>query len=391
MHRRQPLHTYYVGAHLFTTGFVSDAGNAALQALRSHAPDAAALAGIVGADTGAMEAVYPAVVSRLESAPLDDLRVDFEDGLGARSDADEDAIAAQAAADLAAAERRPEYTGIRIKPFAAPTAARALRTLDLFLGVLQKRGGVPPGFVVTLPKVERPAEATTLAEALTELETAHGIDHPIPFEIMIETGPGLIGSDGKFAVRALAAAAGDRLAGVHFGTYDFQANLGIPAAHQHLQHPACEFARRILQTTLAGTGIHLSDGSTNRLPVGDEAAVHQGWRRHYADVTNSLATGFRQGWDLHPAQLVTRYAALYAFYLADLSDISGRLRRLLDSAGAVSGDVLDDPATGHAMLGVVRRAVEVGAITADAAAAECGLTILELTGSMSFSDLLASR
>ena len=42
-------------------------------------------------------------------------------------------------------------------------------------------------------------------------------------------------------------------------------------------------------------------------------------RMHFDDVRHSLRHAYYQGWDLHPAQLPTRYAAVYSFFLEAMS------------------------------------------------------------------------
>ena len=109
-----------------------------------------------------------------------------------------------------------------------------------------------------------------------------------------------------------------------------------------MRHPACDFAQHMMQVAFAGTGVWLSDGATNIMPVPihraararahrradreNRAVVHRAWRLHADDIRHSLVNGFYQGWDLHPAQLVTRYAAVYAFFLEGLDAASERLR-----------------------------------------------------------------
>jgi hypothetical protein len=72
--------------------------------------------------------------------------------------------------------------------------------------------------------------------------------------------------------------------------------------------------------------------------------------------------GFTQGWDVHPLQLVTRWAAVWAFYRSGFDAAAPRLRNLLEQFGESThlGAVFDDPATGEALLRFVRRAAEAG-------------------------------
>ena len=151
-----------------------------------------------------------------------------------------------------------------------------------------------------------------------------------------------------------------------------------------MRHPACDFAKHVMQVALAGTGIWLSDGATNIMPVGRIAprrraltapsatriaAVHRAWRLHAEHVRHSLVNGFYQGWDLHPAQLPSRYAAVYAFFLEGLDAASERLRNFVEKAAQATlvGDVFDDAATGQGLLNYFLRAMNCGAITEDEA------------------------
>ena len=116
---------------------------------------------------------------------------------------------------------------------------------------------------------------------------------------MIETPQSILAPDGTFALRALVAAGGGRVRGAHFGVYDYTALCGITAAWQHPRHLACDFARHMMQVALAQTGVFVSDGSSNIMPI-RRRIVHTGLEDHFADVTHSLVNGFYQGWDLHP-------------------------------------------------------------------------------------------
>ena len=100
-------------------------------------------------------------------------------------------------------------------------------------------------------------------------------------------------------------AAAGRCTALHYGTYDYSAFCGIAAEYQSMAHPVADHAKLVMQAAAAGTGVRLSDGSTNILPVGDADAVRAGWRLHLRLVRRSLERGYYQGWDLHPAQLPT--------------------------------------------------------------------------------------
>jgi hypothetical protein len=153
--------------------------------------------------------------------------------------------------------------------------------------------------------------------------------------------------------------AGPRLTGLHYGTYDYSAALGIAAAHQSSDHPAADFAKQLMQVAVAGTGARAVDGSTNVLPVGSREQVHAAWQLHAGLVRRALERGFYQGWDLHPAQLVTRYVATYAFFRAALPAAADRLAAYLDRSEA---GVLDEPATARALATVVLRGLDCGAV-----------------------------
>src|SRR5215204_6327978 len=109
-------------------------------------------------------------------------------------------------------------------------------------------------------------------------------------------------------------AAGGRCVSLHYGTYDYSAACGVAAAYQSMEHPVADHAKAVMQVAAAGTGVRLSDGSSNVLPVGDSAQVHAAWAVHGRLVRRSLDRGFYQGWDLHPGQLPTRFAATYGFF-----------------------------------------------------------------------------
>ena len=309
---RQPIHTVYGGAQLFKADAAAKLGAHALRALEQHAPDAATLAHAFGLTEELAAQVRPRIASKLAREPVEDLRVDFEDGYGVRPDAEEDGHAVGCAREAAQAHARsslPPFWGIRIKPMTEELRARSVRTIDLFLSTLLDAtgGALPAGFVLTLPKLQVPEHAAALADLLDVLEPGLGLPAgALRFEIMIEQTQAVIDAGGRIGIPALVAAARGRCVAAHLGTYDYTASCGIAAAHQHMTHPACDFAKHCMQASLAGTGIWLSDGATNVMPVGGREAVHAAWRLQASHVRHSLVGGFYQGWDLHPAQLVAR-------------------------------------------------------------------------------------
>jgi citrate lyase beta subunit len=434
--RRQPVHTVYGGAHLFKSDSAVRLGGLARRSLDQFAPDFLTFAKAVGLPGSeqlpdsleqdptlisrlgtASEAmrqankpawlahsIYTRVTEKLRREPVEDFRIDFEDGYGNRPDAEEDGHAAAAANEVALgmeSETLPPFIGIRIKPFTEELRERSMRTLDIFVSTLVEKadGRLPGNFVVTLPKITVPEQVTALADLFDLLEKQTGLaDGSLKMEMMIETTQSIINANGQINLPLLLAAARGRCVAAHFGTYDYTASCSITAAYQHMMHPACDFAKHMMQVSLAGTGIWLSDGATNIMPVaphrfneGDEplkpeqiaenrAVVHRAWKLHYTHIQHSLQGAFYQGWDLHPAQLPTRYAAVYSFFLESLDAASERLRNFVEKAAKATlvGDVFDDAATGQGLLNYFLRALNCGALTEEEAVKLSGLTVAEL-------------
>jgi citrate lyase beta subunit len=395
---RQAVHTVYGGAHLFKADAARKLGDVALRALREHAPDAKTLGSIIDVAPPLAETIYPRIVAKLEREPVEDFRIDFEDGFGSRPDDEEDRFAQSAADEVAAglaAHTLPAGIGIRIKPLNEESKRRSLRTFDLFLTRLLDRtsGVLPAQFVVTLPKITTPQQVAALSSACDAFEYWRDIPkESLKFELMVETTQAIFAEDGTVALPRLIAEGRGRIVAAHFGTYDYTAACSITAAHQHMLHPVCDFAKHVMQVALAGTGIHLSDGATNLLPIGPREVVHRAWRLHAEHVRHSLVSGFYQGWDLHPAQFPTRYAAVFAFFLDGLGPASDRLRNFVDKAAQATlvDDVFDDAATGQGLLNYFLRAMNCGAITEAEAVEKSGLSVEELRAK-SFAKILASR
>lgn len=385
-HGRQPVHVVYGGAHLFKANTAQKLGAIALRALQEYAPDPPALASALEINPNFAHRIYQRIVNKLMSEPIEDFRIDFEDGFGHRSDREEDQCSQEAASELATAMRDgtlPQSIGIRIKPLSEELKHRSLRTFDLFLTKLLERSGgeLPPNFIITLPKVTAPEQVATLAMACSAFERARQLKAgTLRLELMIETTRSIIAADGSCALPHLVSEGSGRIRGVHFGVYDYTAACGITAAHQHIAHPACDFARQMMLAALSGTGIWLSDGPTNVIPIGSPEVVHRAWRQHCGNVRRSLANGFYQGWDLHPAQLPARYAAVFAFFLEGLDTFSERLKNFVANSAQASrsGNIFDDAATGQGLLNYFRRAIDCGAISEAEALEKCGLTRDEL-------------
>jgi len=414
---RQPIHTVYGGAQLYKAETTKRLGELALASLETFAPTPGELAVGMGlaptlaADTALIETVHERVKSKLEREAVEDFRIDFEDGFGARSDAEEDETAVRAAAELARGMREgivPPFIGIRIKSFGEEWARRGARTLELFVDtLLAKSGGVlPDNFVVTLPKVMIPEQPQTLVRLLELLEARHGLAvGSLRFELMIETTQALIGPDGYCPMPALLAACAGRCVGAHLGTYDFTASCNITAAYQAMDHPMCDLAKGLMLLSFAGTGVFLSDGATNVMPVAphrgkdlslaqraeNRAVVHAAWQLSHRHIRHSLEGGYYQGWDLHPAQLPVRYAACYAFFLEGLKSAAERLKNFIAKAAQATlvGEVFDDAATGQGLLNYFLRALNCGAIDLPAIE-QTGLLAAEVE-LRSFAKILAAR
>ncbi|MFF2028890.1 DUF6986 family protein [Arthrobacter sp. NPDC058192] len=374
---RQPVHTVYVPADRFSPGFAADWGAMAVAAAEARG-GIESLCALLGQDTELAAAVAPRVRAKLAREPIEDLRLDFEDGFGDRGDDAEDDAALAAASAVAAAVATgiaPPFIGIRFKCFEAATRARGLRTLDLFVSQLAAAGELPDGLILTLPKVTTVAQVEAMDFAVSRLEEVHSLPAGrLRFEVQVETPQLVLGPDGTSPVARLPHVVPGRISGLHYGTYDYSASLQISAEYQSMEHPVADFAKEVMQLAVAGTGIRLSDGSTNILPVGDN--VEQAWQLHGRLVRRSLERGYYQGWDLHPAQLPSRFAATYAFYRQGLPAAASRLRSYVEQTG---GGVLDEPATARALAAFVLRGVQCGAVGADEVPALAGVGLPQLT------------
>ncbi|MDT0381200.1 aldolase [Streptomyces sp. DSM 42041] len=385
---RQPVHTVYVPGDAVDEGTPRSWGDQALELLDAHAPDAQAFAAVLGLPDALAEPVHRRVRAKLAHQPVEDLRIDFEDGYGPRPDDEEDAAAARAARTVATICRdaapgtAPVHLGIRMKCLEAAVRDRGIRTLDVFLTGLAEAGGLPGQLVLTLPKVTYPQQVSAMVRLLEEFERAHALPSGrLGFEIQIETTQSVLGPDGTATVARMIDAAAGRCTSLHYGTFDYSAACGVGAAHQALDHPVADHAKAVMQVAAAGTGVRLSDGSTNVLPVGATARVHDAWRLHHDLVRRSLARAYYQGWDMHPGHLPTRYAAVYAFYREGMEQAAARLAAY---AARTAGDVMDEPATARALSGHLLRGLDCGALDSAEVAKLTGMTRADL-------DALAGR
>jgi citrate lyase beta subunit len=438
---RQPVHTLYGGANLFKYDAAKNLGLRALEIFNTYAPDfisfgkAFGLDGIEKIDSklsvedirkkyevlSSQERknhparlsyeVYNKVVHKLKTEAIEDFRIDFEDGFGNRSNEEEDATAVEAATEVAKGMKEktlPPFIGIRIKPFTEEMKERGLRTLDLFVSTLVKQtgGALPNNFIVMLPKVTIPEQVSTLVDFFEILEQELGLKNGIlKMEMMVETTQAIMDIDGTNPLFRFIKASKSRCIAMHFGTYDYTASCSITAKYQEMDHPVCDFAHHMTKVALAHTGIWLSDGATNTMPIGphrgdnltkeqlqeNKEVVHRAWKKGYDHIRHSLWNGFYQGWDLNPAQFPMRYAAVFAFFLESYDDAVERLKTFVDKAARATliGDVFDDAATGQGLLNYFLRALNSGAITEEELLAT-GLTLDEIR-SRSFKKILENR
>jgi citrate lyase beta subunit len=417
---RQPVHTVYGGAHIFRRDSARRLGDLALASLGEYARDAAAFAKAIGATWAEplSREIYRRTVEKLQREPVEDFRIDFEDGYGIRPEAEEDACAESAAAEVAAGmteKSLPPYIGIRIKNFGPGTVERGVRTMDIFLTALSaKTGGkLPENFVVMLPKLVSAQQVTTMVE-LFELLEAKGLfaKGALKMEFMVETTQSVIDTRGICPLPDFVRAAKGRCIAGALGVYDYTASIGVTAQEQKIDHRGCDFARHVMQVALGASGLWLSDGATNIMPAAphrapeggsltpkqteeNRAAVHAAWKLNFWNVRRSLAHGWYQGWDLNPAQLPVRYAAMYSYFLEYLPEATHRLRNFVDKAaratlvGGAGGGVFDDAATAQGLLTFFIQGLRRRAITEQEEAAT-GLTSDEIA-MRSFAAILARR
>ncbi len=410
---RQPVHTLYGGANLFKYDAARALGERSLEIFQTYAPDAETFGKVFGLDNKSdfSSKIYHKVIAKLKSEAIEDFRIDFEDGYGNRSNEEEDETAAFAAKEVARGMKEKTlspFIGIRIKPFTEEMKERGLRTLDIFVSTLvnETNGLLPENFVVMLPKVTIPEQPATLAGFFDileeELKLAKG---SLKMEMMVETTQSIMAIDGTNPLYKFIEASNGRCIAMHFGTYDYTASCSITARYQEMDHPVCDFAHHMTKVALAHTGIWLSDGATNTMPIGphrgenltaeqlqeNREVVWRAWKKGYDHIRHSLWNGFYQGWDLNPGQFPMRYTAVYAFFLESYDDAVERLKTFVDKAARATliGDVFDDAATGQGLLNYFLRALNSGAITEEEVMAT-GLTLDEIRG-RSFKKILENR
>jgi len=406
---RQPVHTVYGGANLYKAGTTLKLAKLAQAHFATYATDYMAMSELLGLsvtdlvpsghDESISLRVYDRVKAKLETEAIEDHRVDFEDGYGSRADQEEDGHALSAAEAMAEDHklgRLARSTGIRIKSLAEETKHRSLRTLDIFITRLVELtdGDIPQPFLVTLPKVTTPEQVSVICQCLTLLEEQCNLPpHSLKLELMIETIQSLVSPSGQINIPALVDAGSDRVVTAVLGTFDYTASCNIASNYQDHMHPAADFARHMMQISLTGSIVTLCDGITNIMPIApyrgesltakqlaeNRAVIGHAWKVHFKNIMHSLRLGFYQGWDLNPAQLPIRFAAVFYFFLTGLEDASARLRAFIDKASQASlvGNTFDDAATGQGLVNFFVNGISCGALTSQDAL-DAGITLEEL-------------
>jgi citrate lyase beta subunit len=408
---RQPVHTVYGGANLFRYNLAEKFALSAQNTFNTYAPNVEVFGEVFNLEPAFVANIYSKVNEKLKSEALEDFRIDFEDGFGNRSNAEEDETAVQAAQEVAkgmSEKSLPPFIGIRIKPFTEEMKERGLRTLDIFLTTLigETGGKMPDNFVVMLPKVTISEQVSTMVKFFEILEDNLNLpDGTLKMEMMVETTQAVMDKDGINPLYRFLKASKRRCIAMHFGTYDYTASCNITAKYQEMNHPVCDFAHHVTKVALAHTGIWLSDGATNTMPIGphkgenltpeqlkeNREVVHRAWKKGYDHIRHSLFHGFYQGWDLNPAQVPMRYAAVFAFFLESYDEAVIRLKTFVEKAAraTLTGDVFDDAATGQGLLNYFLSALNCGAISEEEVL-KTGLTLEEIR-SRSFKFILDNR
>lgn len=358
---RQPIHTCYVPADKLNVDTPSEWCNQALSTLHEYTPTAAIFSKVVGCQEDQLTEIFDRLKEKLTTQPIEDLRIDFEDGYGRRGDqVEEEHI--EKALNILSFLRMP-FFGIRIKAMEEVTRVRGLKTLERFISGMLRNQNYPDNFIVTLPKVTFPEQVDIMVSACEKIENEHSLPKgTIRFEIQIETTQAILDQQGRATAAQYIDRAKGRLSAFHYGTYDYSAAVGISSAYQTLDHSAADFAKSILQVAIAGTSVRISDGSTNILPIGSRDEVHAAMNNHYRLVRRALERGIYQGWDLHGAQLPTRIAATWIFYRDGLNLASVRLKNYLNSA---TSGTMDEPATALTLSRYFLRGLDCGALQSE--------------------------
>ncbi|MEQ1568857.1 MAG: hypothetical protein ABMA64_24680 [Myxococcota bacterium] len=391
-----PVHTLRIAADRFRHDSVPRAGARGLRLLQTFAPDSVVLAqalrlpgyealptdparvdsllsrlesgDVVHPAAVLAHEVYTRVHRQLTRLPVQDVRVDFHTAFGPRSDEEEDAAAAAAATEFAITLREGmpcPRVGIRIKPLTGSEAARALRTLDLFVSTLLDRGpGFPETLVVSVPLVVHPDQVAAIVLVLGTLESRLGLVRgTLRLELGIDDPSGLFDEGGGGQLAGLISAAGGRCASIRLDPAAIARSLGSRDL------TSVEPVRDQARLWLAPTGVPLSYGASPDLPHGGRrdgdraAAVHAAWRAHADAVSRNLRQGYTWGWDHDAGQIPARLAAVTVYFRQLLPTLRTEL------AYALEATRWDDPpyrfALGQRLLDEVLVGLDAGALSPD--------------------------
>ncbi len=368
---KQPIHTLYLGAQHFNEQYLEGAGQEACRYFETYLPDPDAINSIFKLQLDALESqqLYRLVKERLASTPIEDFRIDFEDGFGDRSDDEEDQAAIACAKAVRLNMRQPffpDFFGIRIRAFTEDLRDRSARTAMLFMEhLLEAEQGVPKNFTFTLTKISVEEHIVYGAKLLAEIEKRFQLTAgSLKAEFMVETTQALMDENGRCPLKSFIEAGEGRIRGVHFGTYDFTAANKLLPFEQMMDHPVCDHAHFVMKTALHDTGVWLSDGATNVLPFeldgGAKHGVVDSWRLSFKHICHSLKKGLYQGWDLHPGQLPVRYLAFYYIFRKGLKQAAIRLSKYEKNE---RGTIADDAATAKVLRNFLLKGLHSGAFT----------------------------
>ena len=402
---RQPVHTVYGGAQLFASDSVPKLGAIALRAMNQYMPDAATMGSALGiSEHPALAVIDKRVRDKLTREPIEDFRIDFEDGYGNRPDAEEDHHAGVVASEVSkgmSGDTLSPFIGLRVKPLNEEMRVRSIRTLDLVLTKLVENGGIPERWVVTIPKVTIIEQVEYTVAVLRQLEHKLGLaDGTLKFELMVETPQIIIDSKGTSLLARARDASDGRLRGAHFGTYDYTAGINITAAHQRMRHPACDFREAFHAGCVCGhrsvavgwidNGDACADPprcrgrpAAYRAAAGRECrecarCVEAALRRHPAFACRRILSG------MGSASGAARHTIRRTVQLLPRRDRRRRsaAQHFVGKAAQATlvGDVFDDAATGQGLLNFFLRGINSGAITEDEALRMTGLTPDEFRG-----------
>ncbi len=408
--KSQPMHTVYGGAHLFTESTPDKVAQIASGYFSKYISNPQQLADIFGiTEDSITHELFDRIILKLNSAALEDYRVDFEDGYGSRTDDEEDSAAVKATLEAAKAHtagRLPKFFGFRVKPLTKISAGRSLKTLDIFLSnFFTNINSLPENFIITIPKIENVEQCAVFNEVISEFERKLKLpDNYLKTELMIELPGALYSPSGAFMLPELIKASGTRILGLHFGIYDFTSSIQIPAPSQSYTHPACDEVRFLMQCAGNLYPVSISDGATSFLPlelykspasenekVLNKANVAKAWKLHFDNVLHSVHYGTFQGWDLHPSQIPARIAALQYYFLRNKLQTLDRLKRFVEQAAQAThkGGVFDDAATGQGLLNFVRRGYDCGALS-ESDIISTGLTLEDISGK-TFGEIIMNK